>query len=76
MKITKNTIKRAIRTFIQAFCGALLTAGAAIDWYNVDLKGAGLGVLITSLFAGLSALAMNMEEKNGINKNNKRKKRS
>lgn len=61
MKITKNTIKRAVRTFIQAFCGALITAGAGIEWANVDIKQAGIGILITSLFAGLSALAMNME---------------
>ena len=51
MKITKETLRRAIRTFIQAFCGALLSAGAGIEWYNVDIEKALLGVVITSIFA-------------------------
>ena len=62
MKITKKTIIRSLRTFVQAFCGSLITAGAGIEWYNVDIKQAGIGILITSLFAGLSALGMNLEK--------------
>ena len=63
MKITKTTIKRAVRTFIQAFCGALLSAGAGIEWYGVDIEKALLGVVITSIFAGLSACLMNLEKR-------------
>lgn len=62
MKITKNTLIRTIRTFFQAFFGAFVTAGTGIAWYDVDLKSAIVGILMTSLFAGLSAMLMNLEK--------------
>ena len=60
-KITKNTLKRGIRTFFQAFFGAFITAGTGVMWNEVDIKKAILGIMITSVFAGLSAICMNLE---------------
>lgn len=62
-KITKNTIKKGLRTFFQAFVGAFITAGAGIIWTEIDIKNALIGILLTSLFAGLGALGMNLETK-------------
>lgn len=62
MKITANTLKRGIRTFFQAFFGSFITAGTGVMWYEVNIKEAIIGVLMTSIFAGLSAVAMNLEK--------------
>ena len=62
-KITKNTIRKGLRTFAQAFFGAFVTSGAAIIWTEVDMLQALLGILLTSLFAGLGAIGMNLEKK-------------
>lgn len=62
-KITNFTLKRTIRTFFQAFLGAFITAGTGIMWNEVDIKSAIVGILMTSLFAGLSAMLMNLEDK-------------
>ena len=62
-KITKNTIMRGLRTFFQAFFGAFVTAGAGIIWAEIDIKNALIGILLTSLFAGFSAIGMNLEAK-------------
>lgn len=61
-QITNNTLKRGIRTFFQAFFGAFITAGTGIMWDEVNIGNAILGILITSIFAGLSAIAMNLED--------------
>lgn len=61
-KITNNTLKRGMRTFFQAFFGSFITAGTGVMWYEVDIKQAIIGVLMTSIFAGLSAVAMNLEK--------------
>lgn len=78
MKITKNTIKRAIRTFIQAFFGSFIATGSGVLWYDVDIKEAVFATFITSFFAGLSAVYMNLEKeevKNGNSKTNNKKGR-
>lgn len=62
MKITANTLKRAIRTFLQSFFGAFITAGTGVMWCEVNIKEAIIGVLMTSIFAGLSAVCMNLEK--------------
>ena len=62
-RISKNTIRRAVRTFFQAFLGAFITAGTGIMWDEVNIVNAMLGILLTSTFAGLSALCMNLESK-------------
>lgn len=61
--ITENTLKRGIRTFLQAFFGSFVTAGTGVIWYEVEIKNAILGILMTSIFAGLSAVCMNLESK-------------
>ena len=62
-KITKNTIRKGLRTFAQAFLGAFVTTGAGIIWTDIDIKNALIGILLTSLFAGFSAIGMNLETK-------------
>ena len=62
MKITKETLRRGIRTFFQAFFGSFITAGTGVMWYDVDYKNAIIGILMTSIFAGLSAVCMNLEK--------------
>lgn len=62
-KITDFTLKRGIRTFFQAFFGAFITAGTGIAWYDVEIKQAVIGILMTSIFAGLSAICMNLENR-------------
>lgn len=62
-RVTDFTLKRTIRTFFQAFFGAFVTAGTGIMWNEVDIKSAIIGILMTSLFAGLSAMLMNLEDK-------------
>lgn len=63
MKITKKTIKRALRTFIQAFIGSAVATGGSMIWTDIDILKGLLAVLITSVFAGLSAIGMNLEKK-------------
>lgn len=63
MKFTKETLKRTIRTFIQALIAYLIVALPAID-YTVDksaLKSALIGLGASALAAGLSAV-MNLEK--------------
>lgn len=62
-KITKNTIRKGLRTFAQAFFGAFVTTGAGIIWTDIDIKNALIGILLTSLFAGFGAIGMNLETK-------------
>ena len=69
MKITRNTIKRTIRTFFQAFIGSFIASGSGIVWYNIDIKEALIATFITSAFAGLSAMLMNLEKEGDINGN-------
>jgi ABC-type Fe3+-siderophore transport system permease subunit len=67
MKFTKNTLKRALRTFIQA-----AVAYIAVNIVAVDLNGeketvrtALIGLAISAVAAGLSA-AMNLEKSGSI----------
>lgn len=62
---TKETFKRAVRTFLQAFLGYVVVNLAMVDFTTVDeaFKSAMLGLLVGALSAGLSAL-MNLEHKN------------
>ena len=47
---------------MQSFFGAFITAGTGVMWYEVNIKEAIIGVLMTSIFAGLSAVCMNLEK--------------
>lgn len=67
MKITKETLKRAIRTFFQAFFGSFIATGSGVVWYDVNIQEAIAATLITSAFAGLSAVYMNLEKRNDNN---------
>lgn len=62
-RISKNTVIRTAKTFIQAFLGAFISAGMLVGWTDTDIKNSLSGCLLTGLFAGLSAIAMNLENK-------------
>ena len=64
MKFTKNTAKRALRTFIQAFISFILVNYTMIDVTGdrSAIKQAVIGLLISAVAAGLSAV-MNLEGK-------------
>ena len=74
MRITKITVIRSVRTFLQAFLGALITAGAGVNWLDIEIKQAIVGILITSFFAGLSAMVMNLEVKENEDSKSSRRK--
>lgn len=68
MKFTKNTFKRAARTFLQAAV-AYGAANIAIIDFNADvdiIKNTLIGLFISAVAAGLAA-AMNLEEKGRYN---------
>ena len=64
MKFTKNTAKRALRTFIQAFISFIVVNYTMIDVTGdrSAIKQAVIGLLISAVAAGISAV-MNLEEK-------------
>lgn len=64
MKFTKNTAKRALRTFIQAFISFILVNYTMIDVTGDKsaIKQAVIGLLISAVAAGISAV-MNLEGK-------------
>lgn len=64
MKFTKNTAKRALRTFIQAFISFIVVNYTMIDVTGdrSAIKQAVIGLLISALAAGISAV-MNLEGK-------------
>lgn len=62
MKFTKETLKRTVRTFLQAIVAYLLVAIPTVD-YTADksaLKTVMLGILASAIAAGISAV-MNLE---------------
>ena len=63
---TKETFRRAVRTFLQAFLGYIVVNLAMVDFTTFDeaFKSAMIGLLVGALSAGLSAI-MNLEHKNG-----------
>lgn len=64
MSCTKNTIKRALRTFIQTALGYIAVNVAVIDFSAEKqlLKSALIGLGISAASAGISAV-MNLEKK-------------
>ena len=62
MKITKETVKRAVRTFIQAFIAYVTVHIAVIDFSagKEVIKSALIGLGVSALAAGL-AVVMNLE---------------
>lgn len=67
-KVTKETIRRALRTFLQAVAGYVAVNIAIVDFTASGevIKSAVVGVLIAGVSAGLSAV-MNLENKEDKN---------
>lgn len=61
MKITKETIRRALRTFIQSAVAYLTVNMVCINFTDdkADVKSAVIGLLISTVAAGISG-AMNL----------------
>ena len=62
MKFTRETLRRTLRTFLQAACGFFATQGVAIlisNDYNVS-KNIILGLIGSAVSAGIAAV-MNLE---------------
>ncbi|MDD6728453.1 MAG: hypothetical protein PUE08_04440 [Eubacteriales bacterium] len=64
MKCTKQTVRRALRTFIQTALGYIAVNIAIVDFSAEKeiLKSALIGVGVSAVSAGLSAV-MNLEKK-------------
>lgn len=64
MKITKETIRRALRTFCQTAIGHIAVNVTVIDFTDGKevMKSAIIGLLISAIASGISAV-MNLEEK-------------
>lgn len=61
-KITRMSLWRAFRTFIQVAIPAFVAGGYEIAWGDVDIPHTLLSLGIVSVFAGLNALVMNREK--------------
>lgn len=62
MKFTRETLRRTLRTFLQAACGFLATQGIAIlmnNDYNVT-RNIAIGLIGSAVSAGIAAV-MNLE---------------
>lgn len=61
MKITKETVKRAARTFLQTFLGYVVVNITLVDTSAIEAFKSGLmGLLIAATAAGIAAI-MNLE---------------
>ena len=71
MKFTKESLYRAMRTFIQAMLGYVAVNVVLVDFSSSRevLKTALMGLLVSAVSAGLSAV-MNLEKGNKENANN------
>ena len=65
MKFTKESLRRALRTFLQVVIGYILANIVVIDFTSSKeiIRSAVLGLIISALSAGIAAV-MNMEVKN------------
>ena len=64
MKVTKETLRRAFRTFLQTAIAYIAVNIAVID-FSVEkaaLKSAVIGIIVSAVAAGLAAV-MNLEKK-------------
>lgn len=64
MMFTKETFRRALRTFLQAAVAYIVTHIAIIDLTDADevIKRALIGLVVSAISAGIAA-AMNLERK-------------
>lgn len=67
MKFTKETLKRALRTFFQTAIAYIAVNIAVIDFTEKEaVKSAVIGLVVSAIAAGLAAV-MNLEKKEGAN---------
>ena len=66
MRFTKETLHRALRTFLQTAISYIAVNIVVVDFSaeKAALKSAVVGLIVSSLAAGLAA-AMNLEKKEG-----------
>ncbi len=64
MKITENTVKRALRTFVQTAIGYILINIVAVDFTASKdiIKSALIGLGVSAVSAGISAV-MNLDKR-------------
>ena len=64
MKVTQTTVKRALRTFLQAALAYIAVNAAVVDFTDsrAAIRSALLGLAVSAVAAGLAA-AMNLEQK-------------
>ena len=62
MKFTKETLRRALRTFAQVAVGYIVTHIPIVDFTDADevIKRALIGLIVSAISAGIAA-AMNLE---------------
>lgn len=60
-KISKKTIKRTVRTFIQAFAGSMISVISCGVYDITEWKSWGMSVLISAIASGIAAV-MNLEK--------------
>ena len=63
MKFTKETLKRALRTFAQTAIGYIVVNAAVIDFSSGKeaIKSAVVGMIVSAVAAGIAAV-MNLEK--------------
>lgn len=59
----KNWIKRAIRTFFQSAMGYIVVAIPTVDWNDSALKTTLIGIGMSALAAGISAVMNYIDDK-------------
>jgi hypothetical protein len=59
----KNWIKRAIRTFFQTAVGYITVAIPTVDWNDSALKTTLIGIGMSALAAGISAVMNYIDDK-------------
>lgn len=58
-----NWIKRAIRTFFQSAMGYIVVAIPTVDWNDSALKATLIGIGMSALAAGISAVMNYIDDK-------------
>lgn len=67
MRFTKETLKRALRTFLQTAIAYIAVNIAVVDFSEKEAaKSAVIGLIVSSVAAGLAAV-MNLEKKEDMN---------
>lgn len=59
----KNWVKRAIRTFFQTAVGYIAVAIPTVDWQSSGLKATLIGIVMSGVAAGISAVMNYLDER-------------